>query len=102
MPSLRVSLAFILPTSVTIGLVMAFVTTVAVRAQRSKVVTGEQGLRGEIGEAVTDVGVGDGQGKVFVHGEYWNARSSEPIERGRKVRVKAVRSMDLEVEPADR
>ena len=99
MPDLGLSLSFILPTSLTIALVMAAVTTVALRAQRARVVTGVEALPGEVGEAVTDIGA---SGKVFVHGEYWDASSNEPIARGRRVRIKCVRDMALEVEPTDR
>lgn len=97
-PALQLSLEFVIPTSVTVGLVMLGVTAVAVRAQQSKVVTGGEGLVGEIGRAVTDVGR---HGRVFVHGEYWNARSSQPIARETAIRVTAVREMELEVESAD-
>src|SRR5262249_397173 len=99
MPDLGLSLSFILPTSLTMALVMAAVTMVALRAQRARVFTGAEGLSGELGEAVTDIGA---DGKVFVHGEYWNATSAVPIARGCRVRVKAVRSMALEVELTDR
>lgn len=98
-PALRVPLAFILPTSITIGLVMGLVTLLVVLAHRAPVRTGVEGLVGEIGDAVTAIG---STGKVFVHGEYWDATSPEPIERGRKVRIKMVKQMGLEVEPADR
>jgi membrane-bound serine protease (ClpP class) len=99
MPSLRVSLAFILPTALTVGGVMALVTLLVVRSQRARVATGVEALAGEVGEAMTDL---NPEGKVFVHGEYWDAVSSEPISRGRRVRVKAVRNLSLEVEPDDR
>jgi len=99
MPSAQVSLAFILPTSLTVGGVMLAVTWLAVRAQRERVVTGSGGLIGEIGQAMTDVGA---EGKVFVHGEVWNATAGEPIGQGQRIRVKGVRSMRLEVEPAER
>jgi membrane-bound serine protease (ClpP class) len=98
MPSLRVSLSFILPTSITVGAVMFLVTTVVVRSQRARVMTGAEALVGEIGEAITAL---DPAGKVFVHGEYWNARAAQPVPSGRKIRVKAVHDMDLEVEPTD-
>lgn len=100
MPGLRVPLTFILPTSLTIGIIMGAITWLAVRAHNERVVTGREGLAGEIGEAVTEVGVG---GKVFVHGEYWNARTAgNAIPRGTRVRIAAVRDMTLEVVPADR
>ena len=50
----------------------------------------------EIGVAKTAVA---DDGKVFVHGEWWNARADEKIEEGRKVRVVAIEDMHLRVEP---
>ena len=97
-PSLRLPLSFILPTAVTIGLVMGGVTFMVILAHRARVVTGVEGLMGEVGEAITDIGA---SGKVFVHGEYWNATSAEPIASGAKVRVKTVNQLGLEVERAD-
>jgi len=38
------------------------------------------------------------EGKVFVHGELWNATSKDMIEQGRKVRVVKVVGLVLEVE----
>ncbi|HZI92894.1 MAG TPA: nodulation protein NfeD [Patescibacteria group bacterium] len=99
MPDLGLSLRFILPTTLTLTAVMAIVTTVAVRAQRGRVLMGVESLPGEIGEAMTDIG---SQGKVFVHGEYWDATSTEPIAMGRRVRIRSVRNMAVEVEPEDR
>jgi membrane-bound serine protease (ClpP class) len=100
MPALALPLSFVIPTSATVGLVMLAVTTVVVRAHRARVATGVEGLVGEVGESITDILPG-GRGKVFVHGEYWDAVSSESIPRGRSVRVKAVDHMDLEVEAND-
>jgi membrane-bound serine protease (ClpP class) len=77
---------------------MAFLTQWALRAQRWKVSTGKEGLRGEIGTALTDIETG---GKVFVHGEYWNATAREKIEAGAKIRVSAVKDMQVEVERAE-
>ncbi|HKY32685.1 MAG TPA: nodulation protein NfeD, partial [Candidatus Polarisedimenticolia bacterium] len=101
-PALRIPLGFVVPTSVTVGLVMLAVTTVVVKAHRSRVATGAEGLAGEVGTTLTDLVPGGGPGKVFVHGEYWDATSSEPIPRGARVRVKGVRHMGLVVEPDDR
>jgi membrane-bound serine protease (ClpP class) len=41
------------------------------------------------------------EGKVFVHGELWNARSEQTIEEGKKVRVINVMNLMLEVEPLE-
>jgi membrane-bound serine protease (ClpP class) len=66
----------------------------AVKAQMRKPQTGAIGLVGEVGVAVTDIADG---GKVFVHGEYWNARSDTLIPKGEKIRVIRVESLHMVV-----
>ncbi len=39
------------------------------------------------------------EGKVFVHGELWNATSKSMINKGTKVRVIKVVNLVLDVEP---
>ncbi len=99
LPGIRVPLSFVIPTSLTVGIAMLAVTTVVVRAHRARVSTGKEGLVGEVGTAITDVG--SSTGKVFVHGEYWNATSGVSISKGARVRVRGVRDLGLEVEPND-
>ncbi len=41
------------------------------------------------------------EGKVFVHGELWNATSNNLIKKGVKVRVIKVVNLVLDVEPVD-
>lgn len=74
-----------------------FVLGAAFRAQRRKPMTGREGLIGERGTALTDLEPG---GRVFVHGEYWEAESSEHIERGSAVVVDQVDGMRLRVHKA--
>ncbi|HEY8368869.1 MAG TPA: nodulation protein NfeD [Thermodesulfobacteriota bacterium] len=96
---LRVSLLVVVPTVATLALGLLFVIGAAVRSQRRPAMGGEADLIGETGEALGPIAP---EGKVFVHGEYWNARSATPIAAGERVRVTAVRGFVLEVEPADR
>jgi membrane-bound serine protease (ClpP class) len=70
------------------------VISYAVKAQLSKVKTGREGLTGEIGTANSDIAP---RGKVFVHGELWDAISEEPVAAGERVRVTAVDGMTLRV-----
>ena len=85
----------LLSISSTAGILMAILTTLVVRSRRPRPVTGPGGLITEVGTALTDL---DPDGKVFVHGEYWNARSGRPIRKGAQVRITGVRDMLLEVE----
>jgi membrane-bound serine protease (ClpP class) len=74
-----------------------FVVGAAVRAQRRKPETGEQGLLGEQGTALTDLGP---SGQVFVHGEYWAAQADEPITQGTRIVVDRVDGLVLRVRKA--
>ncbi len=66
----------------------------ALRAHMSKVTTGVEGLIGETGVAKTDI---IGTGKVQVHGELWNARSSSAVKAGDEIVVTGVERLVVEV-----
>ncbi len=55
-----------------------------------------EGMIGQIGVALGDI---NPEGRIFVHGEYWNAVSSAPIASGKHARVLAVDHLKLAVEP---
>src|SRR5207247_482569 len=57
---------------------------------------GSTGTGGEIGVAQTALSPG---GKVFIHGELWDAVSSAHIAAGQRVVVRRVDGLQLEVEP---
>lgn len=86
-PELRPSLNFIIPVAVGISLIFIFLIALAIRAHIQKAFTGREGLVGEEGIAQTDI---DPEGKVFVHGEIWQAESLEKILKGTKVKVAEV------------
>jgi membrane-bound serine protease (ClpP class) len=67
-----------------------------VEAQRHVPVTGQEGLLGTIGTARTEI---RGRGKIFIHGEYWDARSKVRIDEGARVKVVGVEGLTLDVEP---
>jgi membrane-bound serine protease (ClpP class) len=95
-PEMRVRLITSLAVSLPFGLITAFLMSIAWRARRNKIVTGSQGIIGELGVARTDLAP---SGKVFIHGELWNAHSTKPLRSGSPVRVVAIRQLELEVEP---
>ena len=95
-PSIRVSLHIVLPTVGTLAAIILFVVQRALNAHRRPVATGAQGIVGEIGVASTDLSP---EGRVFVHGEFWNAASPRPIPQGAKIRVIHVDGLKLLVEP---
>jgi len=97
-PGMKLSLQVLLPTIILISGFFVGVAGLVFRAQISKPSTGSGGLLGEIGivrKALTP------EGKVFVHGELWNARARQALDENTKVRVVKVVNLTLEVEPAD-
>jgi len=95
-PEMRVHLLTAVAVSVPFGLITAFLMTIAVKARRNKVVTGAQGLVGETGVAQTALAP---QGKVFVHGELWDAVASAPLPVGQMVVVRRIDGLTLQVDP---
>jgi membrane-bound serine protease (ClpP class) len=97
-PDMKLSLQVVLPTIILISGFFVAVAGLVFRAQISKPTTGPTGLVGEIGvvkKALTP------EGKVFVHGELWNARAKDPINEDAKVRILQVVNLILEVESVD-
>ena len=70
------------------------VLSYAVKAQLSKVRTGREGMIGEAGVARSNIAP---SGKVFLHGELWDARADEPIQAGERVVIVAVEGMVVKV-----
>jgi membrane-bound serine protease (ClpP class) len=95
-PEMRVHLLTALAVSIPLGLITAFLMTIALKARRNKVVTGEQGLVGETGVVRSELSP---HGKVFVHGELWDAVSSSPLPAGQLVIVRCLHGLTLQVDP---
>jgi membrane-bound serine protease (ClpP class) len=98
-PEGRLAWQVLLPTLLVVSAFFAAVAWVVFRAQRSKPTTGPAGLVGEVGIAKTALAP---EGKVFVHGELWNATSHTPLGAGARVRVVQVTGLRLDVEPVER
>ncbi len=90
----RVSLPLIASLVVFTVAVVGFLLLMALRAQRTPVATGREGLLNERGTARTPL---DPRGKVFVHGELWDAVAPEPVAAGETVEIVAVQNLTLEV-----
>jgi membrane-bound serine protease (ClpP class) len=97
-PVLKLSWRVILPTLFLVSGFFVLVAGLVFRAQISKPKTGSKGLLGEIGIVKKALAP---EGKVFVHGELWSARSDKTVEEDTKVRVVNVVNLMLQVEPAD-
>jgi membrane-bound serine protease (ClpP class) len=95
-PEMRVHLLTALVVSIPLGLITAFLMSIALKARRNKLVSGAQGIIGETGIAQTNLSP---RGKIFVHGELWDAVSSADVSAGQSVVVRRIDGLLLQVEP---
>lgn len=92
---LRVSLYVILPGVITVGLGFFALSYLVVRARNAPLQSGSEALIGALGTALADFTAGTGQ--IKVDGTIWSAKAPDPLVRGDKVRVVAVKNLELDV-----
>lgn len=95
-PEMRIHLATAVALAIPFSAITMLLLSLAVRARRAKVETGQEGMLGETGSAITALSP---EGKVFVRGEYWDAVADVPVPVGGRVRVTAIHQLKLTVEP---
>jgi len=95
-PEMRVRAGTALAVSIPLGIITIFLMKIALKARANKVVTGEQGMIGEIGVAQTTLSPA---GKILVHGEIWDAVSSVEVGAGQQVIVRRIEALKLYVDP---
>ena len=81
---LRPSLSYVLPVVLAVSLIVLFLLSLVFRAHRRRSITGREGMIGETGTARTDLSP---TGRVFVHGELWQAEADGTVHAGEKVKV---------------
>jgi membrane-bound serine protease (ClpP class) len=96
LPGGSVSLPTALSVALPFGLITIFLLRLVIRARHGKVTTGDLGMIGEIGRVETALSP---SGKIYVHGELWEAVSPTPVSPGGLVRVRSVEGLTLQVDP---
>ena len=81
---LRPSLGTVLPVVLAVSLIVLFLLTLVFKAHRRRSFSGREGMIGETGTARTDLSP---TGRVFVHGELWQAEADGTVRAGEKVKV---------------
>ena len=94
-PELRVHPATAIASGLGFGIVTAILVRIAYRARKNKVMLGPQALIGATGIAQQPIAP---HGQVLVHGELWQAESSNTIASGEPVLVREVRGLTLLVD----
>jgi membrane-bound serine protease (ClpP class) len=93
---LGVALGVLVPVVIVVSGFFLAVVSLALRAYQRKPQTGDQGILGEVGRVRQPIRP-EAPGKVFVHGEIWNARSEESLEPGEVVEVVGIDHLLLTV-----
>lgn len=90
---------FLIAYAILVVLITGFLILIR-HTRTKKVTTGEEGIIGKTGKAITDI---KNEGTVYLHGEYWNAVSpTSEIKQGTMIKVKGIDGMVLIVEPAEK
>jgi len=95
-PEMRIHWTTAIALALPFSAITVFMLSLVWRARQNKVETGSEGMIGQTGAAITELVP---EGKVFVHGEYWDAVSVRPLAVGARVRVTAINKLKLTVEP---
>ncbi len=95
-PALDLTWGLVIPSVLVFSVLVFFLGQLVVRSQRASAVTGQEGMVGLTATAHTDIRPG-AAGKVFVHGEFWDAIASGPVAAGDRVRVLAIEGLTLRV-----
>ncbi len=91
---LTIDRSIIFTAVITMSSLVLAISYLVFRSQKAKPTMGMDGLVGEIGEVRGRLSP---SGKVFVHGEYWNAQADGEIDVGEKVQVVGYDGMNLKV-----
>jgi len=94
-PDMRIHLTTALAVALPFAAITMFLVSMVIKARHGKVLTGAEGMIGELGVAETAL---EPEGQVLVRGEYWDAVAGSPIPAGAHVRVRGVAGLKLQVE----
>lgn len=99
LPEMRPALNTIITLAVAFSALLIFLTFKVFHAMKQKTETGREGLIGEIG--VTRTPVSPQGGTVFIHGEWWNAVSDDPIPENTPIIALSMQNFILKIKKKD-
>jgi membrane-bound serine protease (ClpP class) len=95
-PGFGISLTFVIGMGLIAGLLLLWLLSYLVKARRQGAVSGRDRIVGAHGVAMESF---VGNGKVWLEGEAWSAKSKKPVEKDQKVLVLDLVGLTLKVEP---
>jgi membrane-bound serine protease (ClpP class) len=94
-PEMRIHLSTALAVALPFAAITMFLVSIVIKARHNKVLTGTEGMIGELGVAETAL---EPEGQVRVRGEYWDAIAQSNIPAGAHIRVTGVAGLKVQVE----
>ena len=95
-PGFGISLTFVISVAVLAALLVIWMVSFILKLRRRGAVSGTDSIIGGVGIAMSDF---SGEGKVWLEGESWAARSRTPVTKDQEVIVKKMVGLTLEIEP---
>ena len=95
-PGFGISLTFVISIAILAALFIVWLVSFVLRLRHRGAVSGRGSIVGGVGTAEMAF---TGEGKIWLEGESWTARSNVPIEKDQKVIVRSLVGLILEVEP---
>jgi membrane-bound serine protease (ClpP class) len=95
-PGFGISIKFVVSIAAVFALLFIWLLSYLLKLRKRGAVSGKDSIIGGIGTAMQAF---SGEGKVWLEGEAWAARSGVAIERDQHVIVRALDGLTLEVEP---
>ncbi len=93
---IELSLFVFLPVFIVFAVAAGAIVRVVMRSSSARQLSGQEGLLGESGRVVRQI-ERTSAGKVFVHGELWDAVAGEKLPEGTLVRVTGIKGLQLQV-----
>lgn len=89
---LKLSLWIVFPAALATAGFFFFLVGAVVKTHIKRPISGREGLIGAVGVCQMDI---SGSGKIFVHGEIWDAYSQDEIKKGERAKVLAMDGLKL-------
>ncbi len=95
-PGYGISLPLILSFAIVSAGILLLIVGMVLRSRKRPVVSGREELAGARGQVLGNFG---GEGRVWVHGEIWKARTEQPVTEGQRVRITGREGLTLKIAP---
>ena len=95
-PGFGISLTFVIGLAMIAAVFIIWLVSFVLRLRRRGAVSGTGSIIGGVGTAMSDF---SGEGKIWLEGESWAARSSMPVTKDQEVVVTDMVGLTLEIEP---